>query len=150
MKKILVILSVVALIGQACGQRMNSTDVPEIIRNSLHEKYGVSKATWDKEENGYEASFKQKGKETSVVFDSKGDVLEIENEISKNELPAFILDIIKKDFAGFKIEEASKIDSKGTITYEAEVEKGKESLELIFDGEKLIKKIAEDETEEKD
>lgn len=150
MRTLLLTVSVIVVLGQACAQKMSSKDVPINIKNALQQKYDVSNADWDKEDEGFEASFKQKGKEVSVLFDATGEIREVENEIGKNELPQYVLDIISKDFAGFKIEEAAKIESKGIISYEAEVEKGKLSFELIFDGEKLFKKIAEEETEDKD
>jgi len=50
-----------------------------------------------------------------------------------------------KNYLGSKIEEAAKItDAAGKITYEAEIEKGKEEIELIFDANgQFIKKMVE-------
>jgi hypothetical protein len=57
---------------------------------------------------------------------------------------------LKKDYAAFEIEETAKIESKGEIAYEVEVEKGKETFDLIFDvNGKLLKKLSK-EDEEKD
>lgn len=126
---------------QVDAQKMNAKDVPVNVKSSLQKNYAVKDADWDKEGVNYEASFEQKGTEISVVFDGIGSILETEREIKKSELPGAILDALKKDYADFELEEAARIETKGVITYETEVEKGKMSLELIFDTNgKLMKK----------
>lgn len=105
---------------------------------------------WDKEGDNYEASFKQKGNEMSVVLDASGNTVETEVEIEKSELPPAVLEVIKKDFAGYKIEEAAKITANNVVSYEAEVEKGEESFELIFDPQGKILKKEEEKEDKKD
>ena len=68
-------------------------------------------------------------------------------------MPAAVQAALTKDFAGFKIEEASKIESaKDGNCYEAEIEKGEESFEVLFapDGKMLSKTKLEEEKDEKD
>lgn len=134
------------------AQKMNSTDVPANVKASLQKAYAGKNVSWDKEDDNYEASFKQKDQETSIVLDASGTILETEVEISKKDLPAPILDALKKGYADYKIEEAAKIESpNGAITYEAEVEKGEKSFDLIFDATgKLLKTEAKEEKEKED
>jgi hypothetical protein len=141
MKTLLVVIGMGLLTMQVDAQKMNAKDVPVNVKSSLQKNYAVKDADWDKEGVNYEASFEQKGTEISVVFDGIGSILETEREIKKSELPGAILDALKKDYADFELEEAARIETKGVITYETEVEKGKMSLELIFDTNgKLMKK----------
>ena len=80
-----------------------------------------------------------------------GMVKEVEMEISESELPKAIQEILKKEYAGYEIEETARIVSNSITTYEAEVEKGEETFELIFDDKgKQLKKVAETAGEEKD
>jgi uncharacterized membrane protein YkoI len=142
--QLIIILALVATTVQA--QKMDSKDVPATVKSGFQKSYMVKDAKWDKEGDNYEASFKQKGKEMSVVIDAKGNIIETEVEIAKSELPAAVLEVLKKDYAEFDIEEAAKITANGVITYEAEVEKGKQTFELIFDQQgKLLKKEEEKE-----
>ena len=128
------------------AQKIKSSDVPANLRVALQQKYNVSTAKWDKEGENYEASFKQKEKEMSVVLDATGAVLEVETAIRKEELPKGILDILKDDYSDFKVEETTKIVSNELVTYEVEVKKGEQSFDLIFDDHgKLIKKIEKEE-----
>ena len=63
-------------------------------------------------------------------MDASGNILETEVEINMDNLPANAKSYISKNYAGQKIKESAKItDSKGAVTYEAEVN-GKD---LIFD-----------------
>jgi len=142
---IFIIVTLVAC--QANAQKVKNSEVPENIKNELFKKYTVKKATWSKEPDGYEASFKENEKEVSIVFSSTAEVLEVEREIKKSELPKTTLDILQRDFPDYKIEEVARIESKGVVTYEVEVEKGEVSFDLIFDATSLIKKI---EKEKKD
>lgn len=150
MKAIIIVFGLGLAITQVNAQKMNAKDVPASVKSSLEKNYAVKDADWDKEGANYEASFEQKGTEISVVFDGAGSILETEREIKKSELPTPILDVLKKDYSDFEVEEAARIEAKGSITYEAEVEKGKMSLDLIFDanGKLLKKEITEKENED--
>lgn len=146
------ILTVLAA-GMAVGvsaQKVDEKDIPQGAKDALVKGYGIKAAEWNKEDNNFEASFKKSGKEQSVVFDGSGNVIETEIEIGKNELPAFVLDVLKKEYADFKIEEIAKIESKEGKFFEVEVEKKEETYELIFDNQKLVKKTRETEDEDKD
>jgi hypothetical protein len=147
---ILSIIAAILMVNHSQAQRISEKEVPENIRSAFGKNYGGKKAEWDKEEQGFEASFKEKGKEVSVVFDPSGEVLEIENEIRESELPENIRQILKNDLSGFKIDEVARIVSKGAVFYEAEVEKKEETFELIFDSTKLIKKTVVTEADDKD
>jgi hypothetical protein len=133
------------------AQKIDSKNVPASVKNSLNQNFGVTIATWDKEGEDYEANFKVQGKKASVVFSPTGIILETENTIDQSSLPASVKTTLEKDYAGYKIEEAEKITSKGVIQYEAKVEKGEKSFELLFDVDgKLLKKEEEHEDKKKE
>jgi len=143
MKTILVVLAMGVAITQVNAQKINAKDVPINVKSSLAKTYAVKDVDWSKEGANYEAGFEQKGTEISVVLDGNGSILETEQEIKKSELPAAIHDLLKKDYTTYEIEETSKIEAKGEITYEVEVEKGKQTFDLIFDvNGKLLTKIS--------
>ncbi|QOI96506.1 MAG: PepSY-like domain-containing protein [Flammeovirgaceae bacterium] len=141
MKKTMIASLLVFLAVHAHAQKLDSKDVPAGAKNNLAKKYSGKNANWEKEDDKYEASFKQKGEEVSVLFDAAGNILETETEINKKDLPSAILATLKKDYSEYEIEEAAKIDANGAITYEVEVEIGEQTFDLIFDVEgKLLKK----------
>ena len=64
-------------------------------------------------------------------------------EIKTPELSKVISSYIAKNFSGYTIDKAFKIDSKGTLSTQVMVSKGSDMLSLTFDKEfKLTKKEA--------
>ncbi len=148
MKKIINTIAVIVLsINSSSAQKVKEAEVPKAVITSFqtHFKGGKVEA-WDKEKNGeFEAEFKLNKIEMSANFSADGKLMETEEEIATATLPKTATDYITKNYAGIKIEEAAKItDSNGKITYEAEVKKGKEEIELMFDANgTFIKKVVE-------
>jgi hypothetical protein len=117
-------------------------EIPAAVKTKFASLYPtVKKAKWGQEGANYEAEFELNEVETSVLFDVSANVLETESEIKASELPKPVTDYCAKTWAGKKIKEASKIiDSKGTVTYEAEVD----GMDHIFDSNgSFIKSVKE-------
>lgn len=126
----------------ANAQKMQDKDVPAIIKSAFQKQYPDAKEVkWEKENGNYEAEFELKETEHSALFDTSGNIIESEVEISSDTLPANAKEYVSKNYSGQKIKEAAKItDAKGTVTYEAEI-KGKD---LIFDSNgNFIKEVKE-------
>ena len=115
----------------ACGQKLSEADVPMAVKDAFKKVHKDAKEVkWEKEGANFEAEFEIGETDQSVVFDATGHLVETEVEIKVDELPSDVKDYIAKNCKDAKIKEATKItDSKGTVTYEAEI-KGKD---LIFD-----------------
>jgi uncharacterized protein YxeA len=110
------------------AQKMVSDKVPVAVKQAFEKAYPNAKETkWDKEGYDYEASFEQGKEELSVVFDAKGQVLEVEKEVEFSALPAAVQSALK----GKKVKEAAIITKGGKTMYEAEVG-GKD---LLFDAQ---------------
>lgn len=131
MKNLLSILSVLLFSSFAFAQSISEKEVPNTVKAALSKKFPNQKnIKWEKEKENYEASFSIGKTEHATVIDSKGNLLETEEEISVKELPANAVAYIQKNYSGKKIKEAAKItDAKGIVTFEAEVG----SKDLIFD-----------------
>ncbi len=139
----------------ACAQKISADKVPAAVLSAFKAKFPTAtKTSWELENtNEYEAGFKLNGEEVSANFDNTGKWLETETEIKVSALPAAVQAALAKDYAGFKIEEASKIESaKDGNCFETEIEKGEETFDVLFtpDGKMLSKTKAEKEKDEKD
>jgi hypothetical protein len=132
----------------ACAQKVKESDVPAVVKDAFKKTYkDVKDVKWEKEGANFEAEFEIGETDQSVVFDATGQVIETEIEIKVDELPSGVKDYLAKNYKDTKIKEATKItDSKGTITYEAEI-KGKD---LIFDSTGKFIKEEVDTHEDKD
>lgn len=142
MKKSVIILAAMFSLTFANAQKVSDKVVPTVVKAALQKSFPNAKEIkWEKENANFEAGFKVSEKEYSLLIDASGKVLETEMEIKMEELPAKVKTYLSKNYAGQKIKEVAKItDSKGVVTYEAEV-KGKD---LIFDNNgNFIKEVKE-------
>lgn len=144
MKKLIFLLLGIALLSQVSfAQKVAASKVPNAVTSTFNSKFSsASNVKWELEDAEYEANFKINGKEMSANFDKMGTWTETETEIKVSTLPASVRATLSKEFAGFKIEEASQIESaKNGNCYEAEIENGKESYDVLFsaDGKFLSK-----------
>ena len=119
----------------AFAQKMNADKVPVAVKTAFTKEYAEATGVkWDKEKSDYEASFKMKGEDLSVLLSSKGKVIETEKGIAVTELPTSVQTALK----GKKIKEATIITKNGKTYYEAEVGR----KDYLFDGQgKAIDKL---------
>lgn len=153
MKSLIIIGALASFcINPANAQKIKANEVPQAVKDSFSKEYPSNPTVqWEKEDGLYEANFKINKKEVSVSLDNSGVIKEVETELAKTELPSAVQAELKKSYGDYKIEEIAKIVSNETTTYEAEVEKGESSFELIFDSNgKLLKKTEEKEHGDKD
>lgn len=140
---IMVLLCAAAMSTMAYAQKISADKVPSVVSSAFKTKFpNAVKTKWEIENTDYEAEFKINGEEMSANFDNAGNLLETETEIKVSALPAAVQASLKNDFNGYKINEASKINSaKYGDCYEAEVEKGEETFDVLFtaDGKVLNK-----------
>ena len=150
MKSIIIVLLAVVLISNTiCAQKLSADKVPASVMQAFQAKFpNADKTTWEMEKtNEYEAEFGLNGEEMSAIFDNTGNWLETETEIKVIALPSSVHKALREDFADFKINEASKIESvKNGNCFEAEIKKGKETFDVLFNAAgKLLSKIKHDE-----
>ena len=131
MKKSVMTIALIMLSFVSFAQKTKEQNVPQIIKDALTEKFpNVKNVKWDKEENNFEASFKNNNIDNSILFNANGKIIETEIAIEVNQLPKNALQYLKDNFKNEKVKEAAKIiTEKGNLIYEAEV-KGKD---LFFD-----------------
>ena len=125
----IVLLVACSAVG-AKSQNISAAKVPAPVKATFEKDYPGKSAKWEMEDGLYEASFKDKGIATSVLYNSKGTVTETEIGLNVNLLPAAVLQYVKTHYKGKTIKEGAKITKvDGTVNYEAAI-KGKD---LIFD-----------------
>ena len=91
------------------AQQLKESEIPALVKAKFVSLYpGTKDVKWEKEDNKYEAGFKQNKTETSVLIDVMGNMLETETEIAVSSLPQAVADYVSKNIAGKKIKEASK------------------------------------------
>ena len=139
----------------ASAQNISADKVPASVIKSFKAKFpSAENVKWELEnKNEYEAVFKTKGVEQSASFEMNGKWMETETEMKISELSAEIQKSVTKNYAGYKIDEASKVESaQHGNCYEVKVEKAKESFEVMMKskGEIISKKSEKEDKEDKD
>lgn len=131
MKKSVMTIALIMLSFVSFAQKTKEQNVPQVIKKALSEKFPNAKnVKWDKEENNFEASFKNNNIDNSILFNANGKIIETEIAIEVNQLPKNALQYLNDNFKNQKVKEAAKIiTEKGNLIYEAEI-KGKD---LFFD-----------------
>lgn len=79
----------------------------------------------------YEAEMKVNGRTKDVLIDSAGTVVEVEQEVPMEELPAAVRATIEKQSAGGQIKNVESIVEHGQLkAYEAHIKKSGKTIEI--------------------
>ncbi len=115
----------------ACSQ----SKVPKAVKTAFNKKFPtVKKVDWDKEGTAqWEAEFKLNKKDMSANFDNRGNWKETETELENNAVPAVVLDVLKTQFAGYKIKEAALTETPEYSAYEIVIKQGERKIEVTID-----------------
>jgi hypothetical protein len=144
MKKLSIVLLFAATTScTSFAQDVAQKDVPAVVVNTFQQKFpNQANVDWEMKKGLYEAEFKVNSIEHNVYLDSAGKIVKHKQEISESELPTPVMDAIKKDFSGYKLEEIKKIEEGTTVTYKVELEKGKDERKVTFgaDGKVIVNK----------
>lgn len=155
--KIMLLALVAALsLGSMSFLLISKTQVPQVVLHAFNTKYpNAKKVKWEEEEAmEYEAEFKLQGQEMSANFRADGTWLETETEIKKNALPDAVKKAISKEFPGYDVEEAERIETPDLpLAFEVELENesNNSEMEAVFSADgKLLKKEMENDHDNED
>jgi len=127
---------ILAIPGFAQEKKLNKSDLPAAVQKAVDEQsQGATVRGFSTEkENGqtiYEAQLNVNGKNRDVSFDPKGSVLEVEDEVALDSLPAPVQDGLKKKAGTGKITKVEALTKKGKlVAYEAAVLNGAKKSEI--------------------
>lgn len=152
MKTPLMIMSVLALSGTACGQKVSEAAVPQPVKAAFMKQFPKAEKTrWEMEKKtDYEVNFKQGTEEMSATYGTAGQWMETEKTIGMEALPEAVRSTIASKYPDQKLEDISHVESpKGTF-FEVDMEKGEKSMEVVFatDGKVLKENIEEKDNDD--
>jgi uncharacterized membrane protein YkoI len=134
MKSVFLLVAAISIAAASCGQNIASSKVPSVVQNTVQAKYAsAAKLEWEKKEKLYEAEFTINNTDYSVLIDETGKIVSSKTNILVTDLPAGVTAAITKDYAGYTIDEAEKVEKDGVTYYQVELEaKGKKDREVVF------------------
>lgn len=131
------LLSVTVAVGSE--QHVKMTDLPPAVQKTVREvSQGATIRGFAKEvEHGkteYEVEMTVNGHGKDVSMDSNGAVLEVEEEVKLDDIPAVAKSAIEKSAAGGTVLKVESVTQGGTLkTYEAVVQRGGKKSEVRVD-----------------
>lgn len=142
MKKLLVSLFILSLTYLPVhAQGLQRRGVPAVVLNAFQQQFPKARQVeWEKKRDGnYEVEFEVGlfSRDHEAIVSPEGRVLRHEEELASSSLPDAVKQQIKVEFDGYRVGDVKKIDTRGTITYQVELESRYGDLDVIFaaDGE---------------
>jgi uncharacterized membrane protein YkoI len=134
MKSVFLLVAAISIGAASCGQNIASSKVPSVVQNTVQAKYAsAAKLEWEKKQKLYEAEFTINNTDYSVMIDETGKIVSSKTNILVADLPAEVTAAIAKDYGGYTIDEAEKVEKDGVTYYQVELEaKGKKDREVVF------------------
>lgn len=120
-------------------------NVPAAVVQKLRSMYpDVTKTNWTKEKGRYLAAFTTTGHSTTAEYDSKGNWIESEMEITKAELPEAVNNTLNSKYAGYKTFFLVKTSSPKQTFYEISL-KGAGDMDVLIDEQGNVLEEDEDD-----
>ena len=111
-----------------------ASKVPSVVHNTIKAKFpGALDIDWEKNGDSYEAEFDSNGIEYTAYVAPEGKLISYKHDMKVADFPAAIAATINAEYAGYKIDEAEKVEKNNIIYYQVKLEsKQKKDLRLIF------------------
>lgn len=137
MKKLLFGLCVLSLAHlPVSAQRVQPRGVLAVVLNAFQQQFPKARQVeWEKKRDGnYEVEFDIGlfSRDHQAIISPEGKVLRHEEELAPYSLPDAVKQRIKAEFDGYRVDDAKKVDTGGTVTYEVELDSRSGDLEVVF------------------
>ena len=142
----------IALIAET---KLSFESLPRSVQAAIKKEVGtapISSISKEKDEGKveYEVETTYNGKPRSYSFDANGSLLEIEDTVDLDTIPAAAKATLQKKAAGGSIREVEKVTSHGKVSYEAEITTGAgKKIEVAITAGGAVKSV-ENGDEDKD
>lgn len=105
--------------------------IPADVTDALSMLYPMAKEVkWSLSQSDFEARFSQNERAVSLLFDQHGNLMMVKNRIDQTELPVTVLAKLKDSYPDWRVQQASLVNITGTASYEVELEKDGEMVNL--------------------
>ena len=132
--KTLIGVAILMLTGTLVRAQGAMASVPTPVMQTFTALYpNVKDVAWKYNEPNYEARFKLRNKGMMLMFDAKGSVSEIINEVSTVELPGTVRSYVDTHYRGWHVAKSMHVIVNEEPYHEAHLRKGEEEITLIFD-----------------
>ena len=137
---IAITLAAFSIAGFAAEKKIQMKDLPPAVQKAVEEQTkgatvkGISKEV----ENGktmFEVETTVNGKGRDLILDPAGAVVEVEEEVTLDSIPAPAKAAIEKKAVGGKITKVETLTKGKSVTYEAAIKKGMKTSEVTVNAD---------------
>ena len=119
---------------------------PDVIAASSMLYPKAKDVNWNLIQKDFEVSFVQNERTVSLLFDQRGNLMMVKNKINETEVPVPVITTLKTEYSGWSVQKALSIDIMGTTSYQLELERAGEAVNLTCSRQGDIIKILSKES----
>ncbi|GAA0873811.1 hypothetical protein GCM10009118_02190 [Wandonia haliotis] len=149
MKKYMMLLTVTLLLAanSSFAQDIPQNQVPSVIVNNFQKKFPKAyDIEWELDGTLYKVEFEtgRISKDHDAWYDKTGALVRLKEEITKEELPQKVLESIKQEFSGYRMDDIKRVTEGSEVYYRVDLESFSEEWKVVYaENGKLISKVAD-------
>ncbi|MBQ0786260.1 MAG: PepSY-like domain-containing protein [Oceanihabitans sp.] len=134
MKNLKLLVFVLFATATLSAQELTKTAVPQSFTEGLLKEYPKAEnIEWKRNGNDFKVTFDVGNMEREVWFNREGTKVRVEKEITHVELPSALVNLLKTQYADYRVDAVESNEKEGVTTYKVELEKGwNEEIEITF------------------
>jgi len=132
MKRNIFLLALTFLWVTSWSQEIQQKNIPAVILNAFQVKFTNAKdIEWRLEKGLYRVSFELNEKDNQVTINDKGVITKHLQDLYVSEIPAPVMETIRKKVTFFDISDADLAEENGKLTYNIKMEINDKDLEFL-------------------
>ncbi|MFL1012131.1 PepSY-like domain-containing protein [Flavisericum labens] len=141
MKRIIGLLIVILFAKSTFAQKIHQNNVPAVILNAFQLKFpNAQESRWKLDDGNYKIDYEVNGKSHFLKMDSRGTVMQHNQDLYVSEIPKIVLETIRNKATYFDVHDADRYERDNRITYEIKFKvDGKYSYFWVNENGKLLK-----------
>ena len=134
MKKVIFLAGSLIYSILSFAQEVQSKEVPSIVLNTFKQNFPkASDVEWKLKNGEYKVEFEIGRTDHEAWLNTKGNVVKHKQEIPSNKLPKEVAASINKNYKGYRIADAEKIESGQKVVYKVELKAASREEDVVFD-----------------
>lgn len=143
MKKKLLLAICLLISGLTYAQDLLVSEVPPAVLNSFKKSFPNStRVEWERKGDLYNVEFDVARRDNEVWLNDKGAIVKHKKELRSSELPAAVMNTLKQNYKGFRIDDVDRYEEAKKFYYKVELKKLLEERKVVLDQSgKVINKV---------
>lgn len=134
MKKILLFAVCLLISGLSYAQDITVSEVPPAVLNAFNKSFPkATRVEWERKGDLYNVEFDIARRDHELWLTSKGGIVKHKKELRSSELPAAVLNTLKQNYKGFRIDDVDRYEEGKKFFYKIELKKLLEEQKVIVD-----------------